>query len=76
MKSLKSNIDSRRGKNVDILLISEEVIGCMTMISVTDLQSWTKVVETLSEKDSFRSTSEFRSQARSGGKGERAWDRG
>lgn len=25
MKSLKSNIDSRRGKNVDILLISEEV---------------------------------------------------
>ena len=27
MKSLKSNIDSRRGKNVDILLISEEVIN-------------------------------------------------
>ena len=26
MKSLKSNIDSRRGKNVDILLISEEVM--------------------------------------------------
>jgi len=25
MKSLKSNIDSRRGKNVDIFLISEEV---------------------------------------------------
>ena len=32
MKSLKSNIDSRRGKNVDILLISEEVkliISCL-----------------------------------------------
>ena len=25
MKSLKSNIDSKRGKNIDILLISEEV---------------------------------------------------
>ncbi|XP_078369401.1 inositol polyphosphate-4-phosphatase type I A-like [Oculina patagonica] len=35
MKSLKSNIDSRRGKNVDILLISEEICwrlnGCRFM---------------------------------------------
>lgn len=38
MKSLKSNIDSRRGKNVDILLISEEVKGSGTMISVSELK--------------------------------------
>ena len=38
MKSLKSNIDSRRGKNVDILLISEEVMGNGAIISVSEPQ--------------------------------------
>ena len=33
MKSLKSNIDSRRGKNVDILLISEAVLHIIFYIA-------------------------------------------